>query len=438
MTFNWNEMFGEDYFIEIKNSERKYFGLNEIAETWQTAVYYSKVNVWYKRLVAFFDGDTIVKVISEEKRVLDDGTINLHNYWEFDTKLSTRNRETLLPLTARGKEKKLSCANILTPAPFGCSFHFTMNDAYNVPITEICVSNPRADKYLAMGEEQKIKCIRNGQDFRDFLQYYISTCPPDYFDRVESMKSAKHVTVKYRVGDIFKVEIDRTHYCYGIITGEINEMLKRLDLPERHSLRWLMTVPIMVRFYDIITENGQLTAKELEKLPLDRTQICSDNNIIWGTHVIVDHKEVSDELEFHLVCAKFTNKNNHFTVFTEQGFILDKIAPNPQEYYLHVEWGTATTELSSSQLPDRLRESLKNYFSPHSGVSMGIFPNKIGVAQGKKVCIDKHELDLLNEQNRELRNQLFLCLGLPSDCSFDDFAKKFGGLTKQEILQKLK
>ena len=41
MTFNWNEMFGEDYFIEIKNSERKYFGLNEIAGTWQTAVYYS-------------------------------------------------------------------------------------------------------------------------------------------------------------------------------------------------------------------------------------------------------------------------------------------------------------------------------------------------------------------------------------------------------------
>ena len=35
MKWNWNELFGNDYYIEIKNSERKYFGLNEIASNWE-------------------------------------------------------------------------------------------------------------------------------------------------------------------------------------------------------------------------------------------------------------------------------------------------------------------------------------------------------------------------------------------------------------------
>ena len=51
-----------------------------------------------------------------------------------------------------------------------------------------------------------------------------------------------------------------------------------------------MSVPIMVRYYDIITENADMTAEKLKDVPLDRLEVCVDNDIIWGTHTVVDHK----------------------------------------------------------------------------------------------------------------------------------------------------
>ena len=57
------------------------------------------------------------------------------------------------------------------------------------------------------------------------------------------------------------MEIDRFHYGYGIITGQIKEILKWKELPENHGLRELMMVPIMVRFYDVCTTDDNLSVK---------------------------------------------------------------------------------------------------------------------------------------------------------------------------------
>lgn len=54
------------------------------------------------------------------------------------------------------------------------------------------------------------------------------------------------------------MELDRTHYCYGIITGTIKKFTAMPELPEKHSLRQLMMVPIMVRAYQLITEDPNL------------------------------------------------------------------------------------------------------------------------------------------------------------------------------------
>ena len=48
-----------------------------------------------------------------------------------------------------------------------------------------------------------------------------------------------------------------------------------------------------------------------------------------------------------------------------------------------------------------------------------------------------HRYDLLNDSNREFREELFTCLGLSKDAAFDDFAGKFGGMTKAEIVERI-
>ena len=63
MKWNWDELFGKDYYIEIKNSERKYFGLDEIAPDWEKSEFYSKTNIWYKRTIVFWEESVIKKVM---------------------------------------------------------------------------------------------------------------------------------------------------------------------------------------------------------------------------------------------------------------------------------------------------------------------------------------------------------------------------------------
>ncbi len=430
----WKKLYGSPYLITLTDEERQYLALAPISPDWEVRKYYSKTNVWYTGLTAFFDGDTIVKVITESRRFLDDGTENYGSFCEYDTRLETENRELLLPLTSRGKTKKLSASNINAVTPFGCQFNFLFQLDKD---SGIWLSNPRANKEFPIGESDKVESIGSDRDFHDFMNYYISTCREDYFDKLEAFKSAQKVTVKYKVGDIFRMELDRTRYCYGIITGEINRFRKMPELPEEHSFRWLMMVPIMVRYYNLITDNPNMTAHDLENIPLGRLDICGDNDIIWGTHTIVDHKELTeDDLEFHFICTKIISRSPHTTLFTQDMMMHNGIIPK-KEYTLYIEWGFAQTELEYDKLSDKLKSYLEHYFSPGRGVGMGIHP-------GYAVPDEKHRQNntlyrdnLLNPENREFLNEIFACLGLDPDTDFDTFAVKLGGLTKSEILKRM-
>ena len=100
---------------------------------------------------------------------------------------------------------------------------------------------------------------------------------------------------------------------------------------------------------------------------------------------------------------------------------------------IHIEWGTAQTELSFLDLSQKLREYMQNYNSPHGGNRLCI-PADLLL---NKENYYTYKNNLLEERNRHIKNELFSYIGLPEDASFDDFARKFGGLTKAEILKKL-
>ena len=437
MKWNWNDLFGNAYYIEIKNDERKYFGLDEIASHWEKSEFYSKTNICYKRTSVFWEKDTIKKVIFEENRIRDDKVICSRFYQEFDTSIETENREMILPFTARGKKKKVTATNILAITPFGCQFFYSLRYVSGKQQADIWVNNPRNNQQLAIGEEEKVSRIVTPEDFRCFMEEYVRTCPDYYFDRVKRMQTEKHKTVKYRPGDIFRVEMDRFHYAYGLITGEVKKIQKWSELPERHSMHSLMMVPVMVRFFELVTTNGELKANDLKNISLGRVEIYGDNDIIWGTHPIVDHKELEEnDIEFHLICTKYFREDKHSTVFTQDFLMKDNLIKVPREYNLYVEWGTATVTLTFDQISEKLKEYLTGYSSPHGGVAMGIYPNVLLLSEEEKLNVYTYKYDLLEKHNQSMREELFSCLGLEKDADFDDFAEKFGGLKKAEILKK--
>lgn len=433
-TADWKNIFGNHCLITLTNNERRYLGLSELSPDWDALAYCSKTNLWYTRVTAFFNGNTIVKVISETKQVLDDGTANYENYVEYDTRLDTIERKQLLPLTSHGKPRPLSASNINAVTPFGCSFAVGYEAGKD---TLLRLSNPRANKEFPIGEWDLIATIKSETDFHAFMNTYISSCRDDYFSKLQAFKSAKKVTIKYKPGDIFRMELDRTHYCYGIITGTIKKLQAMPELPEKHSLRQLMMVPIMVRPYQLITDDPYLKSNELCHIPLGRVQIVGDNDIIWGTHTIIDHKPlIPDDLEFNFVCSKVISHSHYNTLFTQDMFMCDGLIPQ-QEYTLYIEWGFAQTSLRYDQLSDKLKSFLADYSSPHGGVSIGIDP-RLAVLDEKHRQYYSYRNNLLNPENHEMLSEIYTCLGLNTDTTFDQFAEKFGGLTRQEIISLMK
>lgn len=434
MKWDWNELFGEGFLVDFAEGQRKYFALDEIS-TDDVSVFFSKTNLWYKRTTVFWNNMEIIKVIVEENRVLSDGTVNLRTYLEYDTKITTENREMILPLTAKGKSKKVNATNILAVTPFGCSFSMRMDKG----ATRISVVNPRSCQRLAIGEDKRIRNIKTKEDFTNFLSCYIDSCPCDYMERVDKVRNSKKVTIKYKVGDIFRLELDRFSYCYGMITGEIGKMRKALPLPERHSLHAYMMVPLAIRFFDLITDRADMTVDELLKYPLGGVEICGDNDLIWGVYPVIGRKkpEIYD-IDFNLICTKFISKDPHINIFSQNLLMGQGSFKKPEKYDLHIEWGTAYTELKSERLTDKLKAFFDDYCSPFSGVAMSVYPNYLTFDENARKALPMMKYDLRNEANTEIRRELFALIGLEPDAGFDDFARKFGGLTKAEIFEKLK
>ena len=426
----WERLFGQDYVIALTNEERTYLALNPLSSDWDTLCFYSKTGLRRTRVTVFFSGNTIVKVIQETRCVPDQSAVNHATYTEYDTELETNNRQQLLPLTSRGKPKALTASAIDGVTPFGCCFSVSMETGKD---TRLYLSNPRANQHFPVGEWEAIAAVRSDADFHRFMDEYIATCRTDYFDQIQAFRTSQKVTVTYRPGDIFRMELDRTRYCYGIITGTVKQLKVMPELPEKHSLRQLMMVPILVRPYQLITEDPNLTAEQLRHIPLGRMQIVGDNDIIWGTHTIVDHKELEPEdLEFHFVCTKVLSPNPHSTLFTQDMLMKDGLIPK-QEYTLYIEWGFAQTSLGYEQLSEKLRALMEHYSSPHGGVAMSIDPRS-AVPDARHRQYYNYRTNLLNPENREILQEIFSCLGLAPDTTFDQFAEAFGGLTRQEIL----
>lgn len=407
--------------FSLTNQERRYFALDPIPQNAQTITFTKSEGTLHTRVTVFFEGNFIIKVINETIGGTGD-TIWMRCYEESDTRLLTDQRQMLLPLTSRGKPKKLTASSINAVTPFGCTLHIEIRNNSLFSSSEIYLLNQRSSKRFSLGERNIIDNIRSEEDFRSFLAHYIATCREGYFDKLRTFRTAQKVTVKYKPGDIFRMDFDRTRYCYGIITGDLKQLKSMAELPKSHSFLHLMTVPIMVRLFRIITDDPGLTPADLDGIPMDPAIICSDNDIIWGNHPIIGHKTLTpDDLYFKLNCTLQTHYSGRFTL---------------EGCSMTIEWGFSSVTLNYDQISDNLKGQLDRFPLHPGSVHTNIDPCYASADNPPDWADDRH--DLLNPKNSELRAEVFACLGLNADTTFDRFAEKFGGLTRQEIVSRMK
>lgn len=435
----------EQYFIDgvytvmLTDEERRYLALDPLDPSWETMSMYSVTYRLKKRTVLFFEGNTIVKVIYEEHSVGEDGSYSWRNYNEFDTRLETDNRTMLLPLTSRGRAKPITPTNVMAVKPFGCDLYIYLQQDKS----QIIAQNLRNNQVIPVGENERVRKIMSDEDFHEFMRYYIPTCPDDYFERIAAVRNMEHQTVKFKAGDIFRCQIDRQHYAYGIILGKTRIIEKWGELPEEHSFRHVMMQPIIVRMYDFVTTDKDMTANKLSDKALRPPKLCSDCDILWGTHKIVAHKELApDDIQFQLQLARQVVKNEHITPFTAEAFVkFSPKTPPPKmntPKSLYVEWGFSSFEIPWENVPDNIRQLLDEGAYFDGGVAMSISADLCGKKLDdilKKTPKHMIRHNLLLPENREKFNLVMNFLGLPDDCTLDDFAAKYGGISRQEYIE---
>lgn len=427
------------YTVMLTDEERRYLALDPLDKSWETVSMYSVTGCLKKRTVLFYDGNTIVKVIYEEYSVSEDGSYNWKSYNEFDTRLETDNRTMLLPLTSRGRAKPVTPTNVMAVKPFGCGLYIYLQKDKS----RIVAQNLRNNQEIPVGEKDRVRKIMSDEDFHEFMSYYIPTCPDDYFERIAAVRNMEHQTVKFKAGDIFRCQVDRQHYAYGLILGKTREIEKWDELPKEHSFRHVMMQPIIVRMYDFVTTDKDLTATELSGKPLRPPKLCSDCDILWGTHKVVAHKELApDDIQFQLQLARQGKKNEHITPFTAETFVkMSPKEPKPKmdsPRALYVEWGFASFEIPWEKVPDNIRKLLDEGVYFDGGVAMGISAELCGKSLTDILKeTPKHMIrhNLLLPENRDKFNLIMNFLGLPDNCILDDFAAKYGGISRQEYIE---
>lgn len=426
------------YIIMLTDEERRYLALNAMNPEWDSVSrYHSVANVRKSRTVIFFDGDLIVKVIHEEIAMDDDGAVLRKVYSEFDTKLETDGRQKILPLTSRGKPKPVTPANIMSVKPFGCELWIKLENNKSA----IYVRNLRNNQKLAIGEAQRIKTILSDADFHAFMQYYISSCPEDYFEHIDELRNMPHQTVSFDAGDIFRCQLNRAHYAYGLILAKISEIEKWAELPKDNlTFRGLAQQPILIRMYDFVTTKKEISIRELSKMAMRPPEICCDNNIIWGTHKIVASKALTpDDIQFPFQLTRLyaTGRNDRLYVTDNNPF------RKGEPLFLLVEWGFSSVRIPYGDVPDNIRKLLDegkgNYY--RGGVNQSINPAHCGRTLAdilKETPGHIVQFDLLLPENRDKFNMVMRFLNLPEDCTVDAFAAKYGGISRQAFIELVK
>lgn len=379
----------------LKEEYRPYFGLNRIDEKWVQVQLNSSV-------IAFYDGDKLVKVIEHTLVIKDDGSLE-GVYREFDTSDLTESKIYLLPRTNRGKKRKITPSLILNTIPQGCNFLILIESKHQDSM--IFVQNFRNNQEIRINGFENVK---TQEQVIAFFEEYIITCPSDYFSKIERLRNANHTTVKYRVGDIFRFDLDQSHYGYGLIVASIPNLKKEKLIASPHGLCMLMGQPLIIRLYKINTENPNLKSDDLRNVGLLPADAMMDNTIFWNTHPIVDHKKIEEnDVDFPFQLCRTLN--------------IDR------KKVLCVNWGIGRKIVVIADVSIiKTLESRGN-----TGVSQIIPYYLLKDALVGGTGTNSH-FDLRHPDNIQQYHAVLAECDLDPDISFDEFNLSCGGMTKKQ------
>ena len=153
-----------------------------------------------------------------------------------------------------------------------------------------------------------------------------------------------------------------------------------------------------------------------------------------------------DDVQFQIHLARQGRNQDETHPFTAETFtnLFSKLMPEDQRKKvkaptsLCIEWGFASIEVSWESVPDEIKEFLSKGVYYNSGTQIGISGEYCGKSLAEILHETPHntiQYNLLLPENREKFNLIMHALGLPDDCTYDEFVIKYGGITRQKYIE---
>lgn len=386
-----------EYLIDMDDRKRYYYGLSPLTPDWEKITKYSVTHQRKKRTEIFFENDTVKKLIYEE--ISDDGQRQYH--LEADLNVKTNRRQTILPLTSRGREQLLTPSRLQTPTYMLGQLHVSLGDS------SVISYNSRNDQSLPIPET--LPC-NTREDFNRLTEQYIAMCPADYSRTLENFRNKIRRKVKFTAGDIFRVQITPTLYTYGLILGKVRQLEKWEECPQEHPFCHMMTQPIITRQYAIVTEHADLTANELRDIPLLPPCFSQDNEILWETYPIVDSKKL-EERDIDL----------GFKIFGKAKTVV---------------WGLTMHTFDEDPCALFNAEKDKSFYCYHANTYQISLTYGVRLSIQIQINQDKPgEIPRPTTEDDLAKKTLAAHFGFDEETACDEFAKMFGGITRKQYIE---
>ena len=370
--------------MELTNHQRTFFGLNLVESGWDRVEYPFGYTVYYNK-------NRIVKIIISSDSI----------YSEYDTDEETNNRQTILPRTAKGKEKKLNYTSLSSVKGRGTLFDVDYSGG-RYDDGEVKAVNLNTQIVFAERFEDESP-VRNPQELQKWIEDYISNSPDNHSNYVQQHITAKRQHVKkIRPGDIYAWKVGRFEYAFVRILMYLPDVKKDnvLKLTDgRHGLNSVMAKSLLVQPIAYISSTSDIDPDLLADEPVFPSLYVMDNNVFYGQNPIIGNRKLREQyLDFPISFGRSTYQ-----------------VPN---HYL--QWGFGHIEKESN---DRLWEihrtghDMMGYRNDATG--FGIFLDKAAILNRRQNAAENsHSLDLRMAHQKETLKAILKAFGFSADTDY--------------------
>lgn len=391
---------GMELPVQLDDRTRYYYGLAPLDPAWEKLIIRSLHRLRPRYTELYFEGDTIRKMVhletTKQKKLVE--------FQEIDMDAKTDCRRMLLPKTAKGRPQTLTPSHLMVPTYMQSTFSLFSSGRMQ-PYAFNCSNDQRLPLPYAD--------LKDVAEFAEYTEQYIASCPENYRKVLEDYRNKKRVTVKFAAGDIFRVQLTPTLYTYCLVLGALRKILKWNVLPEEHPFHHAMTQPIIFRQYALITENGSMTADELQEYPLLEAKYTQDNEILWGTCPIIDRKPLAEsDVDFGFWLSD--RLQSMAWGLTYQHFDEDPCGIFEMQH-------SAPTFLSINGMTGAQYMTCSVGYTVRTGIETG------GFRAGSLPCPP--------HRYAEIQKKLTEHFGFSPETAVDEFAERFGGITRKQFIE---